>query len=474
MNGPEDSAVDGFDLPGAYDAYGIGLYEYAYTLLQDDRLAADAVRDAFVAAQEHFHRLTEPELLHGWLYAMLRAACQRYGATDDKASVGMRPNAEVTSGADGWTKRDEARLVLLSALAGLPGEQREIIDLFVRHQLTTIELARLLGLPDNAAVDDLTRASAALEEAVAAVVVARTSPQECPEVPVHLGPEPMNGAEVRRLVRHVWSCPECRDRRPEAIATDRLLELLPFAEAPEGLQSEVLLIATAPDLTATRERIARRAEPLDERGWPYALVVDQLLEAERKRNRPAWPVIAVGAGAVVLLIGLATTALSFGGADKQAAGSPSGSGSPGDSSSPSDSPSAGDSSPGTASATPSKSPSASATPKKSATPTPSTTHSTAPPPSHPGPPPAGSLSVSGCDMGGAGSCTIRVTAVGGPVQWTVTGTSGPINAGGGGNLNAGASDSVTVTRNSGLFCFGRKTGTVYFSGGASAGVSYNC
>lgn len=468
MNGTEDStAVYGFDLPGAYDAYGIGLYEYAFTLLQDDRLAADAVRDGLVAAQEHYHRLTEPELLHGWLYAMLRTACMRLGAAgDDTASVGMRPNGEVKPGPDGWTKRDEARLVLLSALAGLPGEQREIIDLFVRHQLTTIELARLLGLPDNAAVDDLTRASAALEEAVAAVVVARTAPQECPQVPVHVGPEPMSGAGVRRLVRHVRSCPECRNRRPLAIATDRLLELLPFAEAPEGLQSEVLLIAIAPDLTATRERIARRTEPLDERGWPYALAVESLLEAERKRSRPAWPVVAVGAGAVVLLVGLATTALSLGGADKQAAGLPSGGAAPGGSSSPSDS------SPGSKSASPSKSASASPTAKKTATPTP--TPSTAAPPSHHGPPPAGSLAVSGCDMGAAGSCTIRVTAVGGQVQWSVTGTSGPIKAGGGGSLSAGASDTVTVTRNAPLFCIGRQTGTVYFTDGASARISYTC
>src|SRR5262249_18703776 len=153
-------AIRDFDVADAYDAYGAGLYEYAHTLLQNDQEAADAVRDMLIAAQHHQARLRERELLHGWLYALLRAECLRR-APNAATDVELRP-APLPEPAGEWTKRDEARLVLVSALTGLPGDQREIIDLFVRHELTTIELARLLGLPANDAVDMLARASAAL------------------------------------------------------------------------------------------------------------------------------------------------------------------------------------------------------------------------------------------------------------------------------------------------------------------------
>ncbi|GAA4292068.1 hypothetical protein ACFQY7_28415 [Actinomadura luteofluorescens] len=81
--------------------------------------------------------------------------------------------------------------------------------------------------------------------------------------------------------------------------------------------------------------------------------------------------------------------------------------------------------------------------------------------------------MSGCDMGRNDSCTVTVTAVGGYVNWQVTGTSGPVRAGGSGHLDAGRSGGVQVSRASG-FCWGSQTGTVSFSSGASATVTYRC
>jgi hypothetical protein len=74
-------------------------------------------------------------------------------------------------------------------------------------------------------------------------------------------------------------------------------------------------------------------------------------------------------------------------------------------------------------------------------------------------------------MGNDESCTIRVTAVGGAVSWRVTGTSGELSASGGGRLSSGESASVTVTRTN-VICWGSKRGSVSFSPGGSARVSY--
>jgi hypothetical protein len=127
-----------------------------------------------------------------------------------------------------------------------------------------------------------------------------------------------------------------------------------------------------------------------------------------------------------------------------------------------------------ATTTPSKTVSASPSTSKSATPTPSTTRPR-PPATQPRPVTPGRLAVSGCRMSsGDRSCTITVTASGGPVSWRVTGTSGNISASGGGTLAAGQSAGVRVTRGScGLLQTGG-SGSVSFSPNGGAGVSWSC
>jgi hypothetical protein len=71
------------------------------------------------------------------------------------------------------------------------------------------------------------------------------------------------------------------------------------------------------------------------------------------------------------------------------------------------------------------------------------------------------------------SCTVTVTASGGPVSWSVSGTSDGVSASGGGYLNAGESAGVTATRDGG-WCWGHHSGSVYFSNGASASVDWSC
>ena len=77
-------------------------------------------------------------------------------------------------------------------------------------------------------------------------------------------------------------------------------------------------------------------------------------------------------------------------------------------------------------------------------------------------------------MGGGDTCYVTVTASGGPVQYSVSGTSGPISASGNGSLAAGETRGVQVRANRGWFCVGNKSGTVYFTSGTSAGVTYSC
>lgn len=76
-------------------------------------------------------------------------------------------------------------------------------------------------------------------------------------------------------------------------------------------------------------------------------------------------------------------------------------------------------------------------------------------------------------------CYIRLTAVGGRVKWSVSSVrdrAGRISAGGGGTLASGRSTSVAVTVRPTVFCYigGRGSGTVSFSPGGTATISYTC
>ena len=132
-------------------------------------------------------------------------------------------------------------------------------------------------------------------------------------------------------------------------------------------------------------------------------------------------------------------------------------------------PSSPSASPTSSSPSPSKSPSKTPSPSKTTSEGP-TSRPPSPPPTQE-PPRPGHLTVNGCDMGHNRSCTITVTAVGGPVNWRVTGASGELRASGSGHLAAGQSSGVTVSRTNGT-CWWPQDGSVSCAPGGSASVGY--
>jgi DNA-directed RNA polymerase specialized sigma24 family protein len=132
-----------------YDEHAEALYAYCHIMVGDE--AADAVRDAFIAAARH--RGTTPSheaALPVWLCALARAECVRRGALVRKASA--PPSADP----------------LRRALTRLRPEHREALALSVI--LGTPDLARVVGVAADTA-DMLVRVSRRrLDEAAASVL----------------------------------------------------------------------------------------------------------------------------------------------------------------------------------------------------------------------------------------------------------------------------------------------------------------
>jgi RNA polymerase sigma factor (sigma-70 family) len=451
-------AGDPAALPEIYDLYAPRLFDYCHVLLRDQESAALALHDSLITVQERIGGLPDARLFRGWLYAVTRAECLRRRAYADLPAE--RHRAPEATGLEA----DEAtRQLVHAALLVLSGQQREALDLSLRHELDPHELAEVFGVTPHEASVLVAQARHDLDDAFAAVVVAATGREDCPSVAALAGPPDalLDAETCGKLARHIASCPVCGGRANRKVATARLLHAMPTAALPAELRARFVGTALAPELADLRATIAMRSDP------PADPELEPEPEPERKSPR-MWPilasvacVLAVVGGIYLMLPGSGQQTTS----GEQPIASPSGSSS-GDSL-PSGS---ADPTPSDGSRTPAPTPSKT---HKTPTPTPTSTHSRSPrpaPPPHQGP---GTLVVSGCHMSGGRSCYVTVTARGGPVSWQVTGTSGSISAGGSGSLSAGGSDSVLVTRHDSI-CISGGSGSVSFSSGAVASVSWSC
>jgi RNA polymerase sigma factor (sigma-70 family) len=450
-------AGDATALPEIYDLFAPRLFDYSHVLLRDQEGAALALHDSLITVQERIGWLPDARLFRGWLYSVTRNECLRRRAYAELPTE--RQRAPEAAGLEA----DEAtRQLVHAALLVLNGQQREALDLSLRHELDPHELAEVFGVTPHEASVRVAQARHDLDDAFAAVVVAATGREDCPSVAALAGPvdEPLDADTCGKLARHIANCPICGTRGNRKVATARLLHAMPTAAIPAALRSRVLNTASAPELGDLRATIAMRTDPPAE---PEP-------EPEPERTAPRmWPILA-SVACILLVVGGIFLMLPGSGQEKtsgeQPIASPSGSSSS-DDAFPSDS---AQPSPSDDSKSPSPTPS-----KSSKTPTP--TSSTKRPRSHqPAPPPQqgpGTLAVSGCHMNGGRQCSIKITAQGGPVSWRVTGTSGSVSASGSGSLGAGQHTYVTATRNDGI-CLGGGSGSVSFSSGARASVTWSC
>jgi DNA-directed RNA polymerase specialized sigma24 family protein len=461
-----------------YDLYAARLFDYCHVLLRDEEAAALALLDSLIIVQERIGELADSRLFRGWLYAVTREECLRRRARAEVPAERRRA-AEAT----GFQVDEATRQLVHTALLVLNGRQREVLDLSLRHELNADEVARALGATPQDASILVAGARHDLDDAFAAVTVATAGHEDCPSVAALAGPpgRRLDAETCGKLARHITRCPICGVRGDQAVDTVRLLNAMPFAAIPAGLRERVLTTAADPRYADVRSTIAMRAEP------PAAVESDD----ESRTTSRLWPAMAAVAFGIVLIGGVLFVLSDSG--SQNAGNNEAIASSPGDL--PSDGPSASDSSgplPSDGAGSPTPTPSGSSnTPTPTPTPTPGKSGSGDPhsqpatPPSTPGqppvqpppvqpPPPApGTLAAYGCTMRGSRTCTVTVVAQGGPVNWSVSGVRGGIRASGGGSLAAGQSAGVTVTRNS-TFCIGSGSGSVSFSPGGSASVTYYC
>jgi DNA-directed RNA polymerase specialized sigma24 family protein len=282
--------------PTRYEPYLDGLFTYALSVLRDHDVATAVLGDVLALAERSHGRCPSDEAERkAWLYALARWGCLRRLAEDKRRRQGTHsghhahrppaaipePELPVEESVARSRHADLTRLAWPEA-AGTTPEQREALELAVRHGLGARQIAAVLGLGHVAARELLAAAACEVERTRAALVVVETG--SCPVVTRLTGDSQVLLSTALRgeLVRHVDDCPLCRRAAERAGATGpwpgtgAAPGRLPLVEAPRAAAYVAMLHAP---------RVPRRGTPrFDRTGFPLD-PKDRAARRERLRTR---------------------------------------------------------------------------------------------------------------------------------------------------------------------------------------------
>ncbi len=276
--------------PARYEPYLDGLFTYCLSALCDHEAATAALGDVLALAERRGQRIPEAAERRAWLYALARWACLRKLAEAKQkrqgthaagrtgahrpsgAHPGARSGAHTAESPDAPDELQEERRRELALLAwpeaaGTTPEQREALELAVRHHLAAHEVAAVLGMDHAAARELLASAACEVERTRAALAVVETG--GCPGVARLTGEHQLvlSAALRRELVRHVDDCPRCRRAAERAVpgrwpGAGVTPAELPVLEAPRAAV-HVAMTHLARVRGAAAPRFDRRGFPMD-------------------------------------------------------------------------------------------------------------------------------------------------------------------------------------------------------------------
>jgi len=142
---------DGEALAELYDRFGRVAYGLALRVLRDEKLAEDAVQEAFVTAWRNADRfMPERAKASTWLLTLVHRRAVDLVRHEDRRRAeplpeNVEPSPSDSAEDDAWLRFERERVQL--ALRRLPDQQREALELAYYGGFTQTELAERLGQP---------------------------------------------------------------------------------------------------------------------------------------------------------------------------------------------------------------------------------------------------------------------------------------------------------------------------------------
>jgi RNA polymerase sigma factor (sigma-70 family) len=251
--GPSDAALvervlaaDRDAFAQVYDRYGGKLFDFAYSMLRHREDASDAVADSFILFAERLPQLRDPDRLRPWLYAITRSECLRRLKARKRVAYGGEEQliemADDSTSPDQYAEQSALRQLVWDAAAGLADRDRALLDLHLRQGLDGAELGEAMGTTAANAYVMLNRLRAQVERSLGALLIARRGSDDCPDLAdVLTGWDGSFSVLIRkRVARHIDNCSICAVLRKKMVSPWALLGTVPVFVAPVALRDRVL------------------------------------------------------------------------------------------------------------------------------------------------------------------------------------------------------------------------------------------
>jgi DNA-directed RNA polymerase specialized sigma24 family protein len=324
-----------------YDRYAAPLYAYCCAMLGDPERAAGALGVTLMIPACRLGELRDPGRLRPWMYALARDECRcradpgPAGSAAADAGSGRRDRGRGSQAPPAEEGEPPAAAefsragIAGAALRWLSLDDREAVELCLRHHLIGLDLADVLGMPPRRAHAAVTRAAGRLRRALGPLLVARLGREDCPDLDAMLAGWDGQPTVLldRRVRRHIRYCDTCRARERRELPPGALGELLAKAAPPApppGLRDYVLrVLAVTPGSAAEGDPVAdlvtHRAGPFGPSGFPAPPGRGNWHPPTQLTRRPARRMAGFAAtGAAVVLYGVI-----LGGASLPTSASPS-------------------------------------------------------------------------------------------------------------------------------------------------------
>jgi RNA polymerase sigma factor (sigma-70 family) len=292
-------------LAALYDRHLRAVYDFVARVVRDPASAEDLTQMTFVRAWEGRDKLRDPARVKAWLFTIAHNLAlnhvtrgRQMESIDDQfdlATPAAGPEAELEA-------KDAAQLVWAAA-ASLEPRQYAVLDLSLRRDLATPEIAEVLGVSSSHAAVLVNRAREALGNAVRYLLVARKR-DHCPRLAdlVPSGLQSLTPEQRTTVDRHMRRCPDCQGLAHRLTHPAELFGGLLPLPVPSSLRRErrdfVLVAARRPVEAARPAAVWRPQRPRRDAALAgLALLLLALLGGEIYLARPAPALRAAGRAA---------------------------------------------------------------------------------------------------------------------------------------------------------------------------------
>jgi RNA polymerase sigma factor (sigma-70 family) len=227
-----------------YGRYFQPIYDYTLGNVRGNRkVAEDVVLSTFEKAVGHLQNGSIRQNFKGWLYTTARREVLTLIRKEEVADKHVADLALAIrdSGSDPQRSLEEKELrhLVWEAMAVLRLPERELLELYMRHDFTAPEIAAMRGISLDTFYAQRSRAKAAFKKAMYSVTLLRQGRRDCEaldEVLTGLQATELTRPVHKAIQKHMAKCPQCQSKARHTAYPLAIFVGLDRIPPPAGLQ----------------------------------------------------------------------------------------------------------------------------------------------------------------------------------------------------------------------------------------------